>query len=187
MAQSAGGGGVVGSAATDITNPYEAVPCGCIYCFACLAQRIANEEGEGWTCLRCGESVAECRPWNGDVLEASPPAHSQHAIPHHSHKSVGFASVGGAAAAAVQAEAGGVDEKALLREVDPMPEVEISGSTAEEEGRMGLEGTCGLDLGSALDESAEWARASDDSSDDEQSEEYDEDEEEEGEELEYDM
>lgn len=72
MAQSAGsvgGGGVIGSAQTDITNPYEALPCKCIYCFVCLAQRIEAEEGEGWTCLRCGEVIKECRPWSGDVLE----------------------------------------------------------------------------------------------------------------------
>jgi peroxin-2 len=62
-------GGVIGSAATDITNPYETIPCGCIYCFVCLAQRIEAEEGEGFTCLRCGElAVKSCRPWNGDVL-----------------------------------------------------------------------------------------------------------------------
>ncbi|KAK0657142.1 Pex12 amino terminal region-domain-containing protein [Cercophora newfieldiana] len=66
--------GVVGSAQTDITNPYETVPCGCIYCFVCLATRIEREEGEGWTCLRCGEAVKECKPWNGDVVE--PPASS---------------------------------------------------------------------------------------------------------------
>ncbi|OTA64122.1 hypothetical protein K449DRAFT_413885 [Hypoxylon sp. EC38] len=62
-------GGVVGSAQTDITNPYEAIPCGCIYCYVCLATRLEREEGEGWTCLRCGELVKECKPWNGDVLE----------------------------------------------------------------------------------------------------------------------
>ncbi|POR36060.1 Peroxisomal biogenesis factor 2, partial [Tolypocladium paradoxum] len=62
-------GGVVGSAQTDVTNPYEAMPCGCIYCFVCLATRLEREEGEGWTCLRCGEHVKECRPWSGDVLE----------------------------------------------------------------------------------------------------------------------
>ncbi|TKA25467.1 hypothetical protein B0A50_06334 [Salinomyces thailandicus] len=61
--------GVVGSAATDITNPYAAIPCECVYCFICLAQRIEGEEGEGWTCLRCGEIVKACQPWNGDVLE----------------------------------------------------------------------------------------------------------------------
>lgn len=59
--------GIIGSAATDITNPYETVGCGCIYCFVCLAQRIEAEEGEGWTCLRCGETVKECKPWDGDV------------------------------------------------------------------------------------------------------------------------
>ncbi|KAK1254907.1 hypothetical protein MKX08_008902 [Trichoderma sp. CBMAI-0020] len=63
--------GVIGSAQTDVTNPYEAIPCGCIYCFVCIAQRLDREEGEGWTCLRCGEHVKECKPWNGDVLEPS--------------------------------------------------------------------------------------------------------------------
>ena len=61
--------GVVGSAQTDITNPYETIPCGCVYCFVCLATRLEREEGEGWTCLRCGELVRECKPWDGDVLE----------------------------------------------------------------------------------------------------------------------
>lgn len=61
--------GVVGSAQTDVTNPYETIPCGCVYCFVCLATRLEREEGEGMTCLRCGEHVKECRPWSGDVLE----------------------------------------------------------------------------------------------------------------------
>ena len=61
--------GVVGSAQTDITNPYEAMPCGCVYCFVCIATRIEREEGEGMACLRCGETVKECKPWSGDVLE----------------------------------------------------------------------------------------------------------------------
>lgn len=65
----AGASGVVGSAQTDITNPYETVPCGCVYCFVCLANRLEAEEGEEWTCLRCGEAVKECKPWNGDVFE----------------------------------------------------------------------------------------------------------------------
>ncbi|KAI1426773.1 Pex12 amino terminal region-domain-containing protein [Xylaria sp. FL1777] len=64
--------GVVGSAQTDITNPYETIPCGCIYCFVCIATRLEREEGEGWTCLRCGELVKECKPWSGDVLEEQP-------------------------------------------------------------------------------------------------------------------
>ncbi|ROT43623.1 hypothetical protein SODALDRAFT_342545 [Sodiomyces alkalinus F11] len=61
--------GVVGSAQTDITNPYETIACGCVYCFVCIATRLERKEGEGWTCLRCGELVKECKPWNGDVLE----------------------------------------------------------------------------------------------------------------------
>lgn len=77
--------GVVGSAQTDITNPYETMPCGCVYCFVCLATRIEAEDGEGWTCLRCGELVKECKPWGGDVLE--PPSKS----PSSSHKAVMFA------------------------------------------------------------------------------------------------
>lgn len=71
MAISAASGGVVGSASTDITNPYETIPCGCVYCFMCLAKRLENEEGEGCICLRCGELVKECKPWAGDVLEAT--------------------------------------------------------------------------------------------------------------------
>ncbi|KAF7543975.1 hypothetical protein G7046_g9887 [Stylonectria norvegica] len=63
--------GVIGSAQTDITNPYETIPCGCIYCFVCVATRLEREEGEGWTCLRCGQHVKECKPWSGDVLEPS--------------------------------------------------------------------------------------------------------------------
>ena len=69
VAASGASGGVIGSAQTDITNPYETIPCGCIYCFVCLAGRLEAEEGEGWICLRCGEIVKECKPWSGDVLE----------------------------------------------------------------------------------------------------------------------
>ena len=35
--------GVVGSSETDITSPYEAVPCGCVYCFVCLASALERE------------------------------------------------------------------------------------------------------------------------------------------------
>lgn len=62
------GGGVIGSATTDIVNPYETIPCGCIYCFVCIATKIEAEEGGGWSCLRCGETVYKCQPWNGDVV-----------------------------------------------------------------------------------------------------------------------
>lgn len=64
-----GSGGVIGSAATDITSPYEAGPCGCVYCFVCIANCLDSEEGEGWTCLRCGTLVNECRPWSADVID----------------------------------------------------------------------------------------------------------------------
>ncbi|KAK0630008.1 Pex12 amino terminal region-domain-containing protein, partial [Bombardia bombarda] len=74
LAAAAASSGVVGSAQTDITNPYETIPCGCVYCFVCLATRIEREEGEGWACLRCGELVKECKPWSGDVFE--PPTKS---------------------------------------------------------------------------------------------------------------
>lgn len=65
-------GGIIGSSQTDIVNPYETLPCGCVYCFVCLAQKLEAEEGEGWVCLRCGEIVKQCKPWNGDVLEETP-------------------------------------------------------------------------------------------------------------------
>ena len=68
MALAGQSNGLVGSAQTDITNPYETIPCGCIYCFVCIATRLEFEEGEGWPCLRCGELVQECQPWTGDVL-----------------------------------------------------------------------------------------------------------------------
>lgn len=84
MAASASAGGMIGSAQTDITNPYETVPCGCLYCFVCIVQKLEGEEGEGWVCLRCGEIVKKCKPWNGDVLEEVRPQST-------SGKAVGFA------------------------------------------------------------------------------------------------
>ena len=63
-----GGGGVIGSATTDVVNPYETIPCSCIYCFVCIATKLEAEEGEGWSCLRCGDVVKKCRPWHGDVV-----------------------------------------------------------------------------------------------------------------------
>jgi peroxin-2 len=180
------GGGVVGSAATDITNPYSALPCKCIYCFACIAQRIANQDGDGWTCLRCNAHVVACKPWDGDVLEPErrePAAHDGSGGGGGGGKSVGFASLDV-----------GVTEKPDLAHVDPVPvfdaehELErqqLSGITESQQGALGLEKTRGLDLGESLfSESEEWARAdADEEDDDEQSEEYDEDEEMEGEEL----
>ncbi|KAK6379041.1 peroxisome assembly protein (Peroxin-2) [Exophiala oligosperma] len=67
-ANTGAGGGVIGSATTDVVNPYETTPCGCIYCFVCIAKKIEAEEGGGWTCLRCGEIIYKCQPWNGDSV-----------------------------------------------------------------------------------------------------------------------
>lgn len=82
-ANTSAGGGVIGSATTDVVNPYETVSCGCIYCFVCIATKLEGEEGSGWTCLRCGEVVYKCRPWNGDIVVEK--------RSHTSNKSVGFA------------------------------------------------------------------------------------------------
>ena len=71
-ANTSAGGGIIGSVQTDIVNPYETIPCQCIYCFVCIASKIEGEEGGGWTCLRCGETVYKCRPWRGDVLVEAP-------------------------------------------------------------------------------------------------------------------
>ena len=73
LAVTGASGGVVGSAQTDITNPYETIPCRCIYCFVCIATRLEVEEGEGFVCLRCGALVKQCKPWAGDVLEKEGP------------------------------------------------------------------------------------------------------------------
>jgi peroxin-2 len=79
MAATARREGFIGSAQTDITNPYETVPCSCVYCFVCIATRLEAEDGTGWACLRCGELVKGCQPWAGDVVEiiSGPPAKKQ--------------------------------------------------------------------------------------------------------------
>ncbi len=47
-----------------VTIPHAAVPCGCIYCYHCLASMLLSEEGAedivdegGWRCLRCATPV----------------------------------------------------------------------------------------------------------------------------------
>jgi peroxin-2 len=102
-----GASGIIGSAQTDITNPYETIPCGCIYCFVCLAGRLEAEEGEGWTCLRCGEEVKECKPWSGDVIEEVKKSPS-------SSKTVGFS-----------------DGPKEMAEVEPRPEDDEKASVAD--------------------------------------------------------
>jgi len=170
------GGGVVGSAQTDITNPYESIPCGCVYCFVCLAQRIEAEEGEGWTCLRCGELVKECKPWNGDVLEEQPRQSSNET------KSVGFEddveTIG--VLSGMREEVNGAGGEHDMNEVEPMP-------TDEETDPLATSEAIGVNT-NGLSDSAEWARASEvvngtteTEDSDEQSEEFDEDEEDLGE------
>lgn len=117
MAASGASGGVIGSAQTDITNPYETIPCGCIYCFVCLAGRLEAEEGEGWTCLRCGELAMECKPWNGDVLEEVSKSSSKR-----SSKSVCFSD-----------EKISYDKDAeMLDEIEPRPEDDERGDNDEQ-------------------------------------------------------
>jgi peroxin-2 len=47
-----------------VNIPHAAVPCGCVYCYHCLASILLSEEGAediadegGWKCLRCRASV----------------------------------------------------------------------------------------------------------------------------------
>lgn len=183
LAASASGGGVVGSAAIDITNPYEA-ECGCVYCFACIAQRLANEEGEGWTCLRCGETVKECRPWSGDVLE---PRRLTHRSSHGGGEPITSGS--NTTKSVLFAQPDDEDAEKGLKHVDPMPDHEHDEAVDVTADAL-LEKTRGLDLGESLafSERDEWAResggrSSGEEEEDEQSEEYDEDEGLEGEEL----
>lgn len=153
-------GGVIGSAATDITNAYEAIPCGHIFCFVCLAQKIEAEEGEGWTCLRCGEVVTECKPWNGDVLDESPRLSGG--------KNVGFSN----RVVADDDDEGYHDEEKnryrdskgmeeedddSLAEIEPMPTDDERGTDTQ-----GFDTTTSLGFHSTdgLGESNEWAHAS---------------------------
>lgn len=135
----ASSGGVIGSAQTDVTNPYETIPCGCIYCFVCLATRLEREEGEGWTCLRCGEHVKECRPWSGDVLEPPPTPMKSLAT-----KTVAF----------TDDVTGGILEEELPPKPATEQESEVtSGETSDENFNEGFdEGSdMGSDLGSDMD------------------------------------
>ncbi|KAK3215504.1 hypothetical protein GRF29_8g239654 [Pseudopithomyces chartarum] len=138
LSQSAGGG-VIGSAATDITNA----------------------------------------PWDGDVLVERRGGEQEQGQGQESvhGKSVGFAAVG---------VEGGAEVGDGLREVEPRAEDEEQDEEDEvEEEEEIIERE--VDWRDTLDESAEWARASEERSEDSQSEEYEEDEREEGDELEYDQ
>jgi peroxin-2 len=132
-----GASGIIGSAQTDITNPYETIPCGCIYCFVCLAGRLEAEEGEGWTCLRCGEEVKECKPWSGDVIEEI-----KKTTP--SSKSVGFS-----------------EEPKEMAAVEPRPEVDERDLKGKNEGDSSSE-TSELGESEAYDEEEEGVMDDDD-------------------------
>jgi len=140
--------GVIGSAQTDVTNPYETIPCGCVYCFVCLAQRIEAEEGEGWTCLRCAEIVKECKPWSGDVIDETS------SRPNSNGKSVGFADDH----SRDEGQQQNVDfgKQTTLREVAPVPEEDEEEKLLEET----IEDLADSSAAKELDESGEWARAS---------------------------
>jgi len=125
-----GSSGVIGSAQTDITNPYETIPCGCIYCFVCLASRLEAEDGEGWTCLRCGEEVKECKPWNGDVLEECPKAQST--------KSVGFLEQKPLVQVSPRIEGDGAEEKATKSTESSSDRSEIGETEAFDEEEDGV-------------------------------------------------
>jgi len=45
-----------------ITNPY-CGECGHAYCYTCLLGEVAGEEGDGWSCLRCGTVIKHVRRW----------------------------------------------------------------------------------------------------------------------------
>lgn len=120
-----GASGIIGSAQTDITNPYETIPCGCIYCFVCLAGRLEAEEGEGWTCLRCGEDVKECKPWSGDVLNETSKAGQP-------SKSVGFS-----------------DEPKPMTEIQPRPEEDVIETNKEDLPREIGSSTSSSEMGEA--------------------------------------
>jgi peroxin-2 len=122
--------GIIGSAMTDITNPYEADPCGCVYCFVCLAQKIEAEEGEGWICLRCGETIKECRPWSGDVVVSKAREYEERNEGRslsRSRKSVMFDLEDEQTKALIAEEEEAEEEKAL-EAIDPMPMEETADS-----------------------------------------------------------
>lgn len=144
LAISGASGGVVGSADTDVTNPYEAIPCRCIYCFVCIAQRIEAEEGEGWACLRCGEIIKECRSWQGDVLEEVVKSEP-------TKRSVGFAD---------QAPGPSTDEKSLMRDVEPKSDDEVDDVGVE--APVDVAGRSVTESDELIDEEGKFASAGDD-------------------------
>lgn len=157
MAASTGGGGVIGSAQTDITNPYEAIPCGDVYCFVCLAQKLEAEEGEGWTCLRCGETVKECKPWGGDVVEEST---TSRPATGNGSKSVGFADVGDDGTIGHRDTTGDEEGAATMQDIDPKPMEEEEHGIEESYGDVAQTRFSASEDSHLLDDSSQWARQS---------------------------
>jgi peroxin-2 len=54
-----------------ITNPY-CGECGHAYCYTCLLGEVAGEEGDGWSCLRCGTVIKHVERWKEFVGEEIP-------------------------------------------------------------------------------------------------------------------
>lgn len=79
-----------GPTSTDITNPYEAAPCGHLYCYICITSKISLEEGDGWECLRCSTLIKKCRPWKGSLGGPLGDWGEDEARPMSSGKKVGF-------------------------------------------------------------------------------------------------
>ncbi|KAK4229695.1 peroxisomal biogenesis factor 2 [Podospora fimiseda] len=139
--------GTVGSAQTDITNPYETIPCGCVYCFVCLATRIEREEGEGWSCLRCGELVKECKPWSGDVLQPAPKSPAT--------KTVVFADDVKGSDDDERAGSSHVLEEDAGRSLESLREVTPSASSSDEDDEDGSDGSDSEDYEAEEDELGE--------------------------------
>lgn len=66
----ASGGSNDSSVNAGITNPYQCVPCGHVYCYVCLTSKIIEGEGDGWYCLRCAEHVYKMKPFEEVNLNA---------------------------------------------------------------------------------------------------------------------
>lgn len=56
-----------------ITNPY-CGECGHGYCYTCLVGAVAEEEGDGWGCLRCGTTINRVRRWTERIGEERVPS-----------------------------------------------------------------------------------------------------------------
>lgn len=43
-----------------------------MYCYACLMESVAEEEGDGWSCLRCGTVIKKIKRWEETVGDDAP-------------------------------------------------------------------------------------------------------------------